>query len=214
MHLSEARRAATGAFYTPPMWADLAAEYIARTFPDPRSFLFYDPAAGEGALLSAARRKFGDIPTAASTLEPQDVSLLMAAGHAPAIAADFLASRPLQEIVPPCVWQAAREGRLIVFTNPPFLRLPAGRCPALSSKYATNEATELFFARILSELRPAALFSLSKISLLQSPASKRWREIVQIFPRVIPRSTFVCPSTSWPGLRGAFPILFSGYFGG
>ena len=218
--LDDTRRRETGAFYTPRMWADKATERLERQVPwagegyGRGAFVFYDPAAGEGALLDALRRRYGGCClTCGSTLEEADADILRRKGHLQCKAADFLEDRPIEAIVPPPAYIAAKTGRLIVLTNPPFMKLRRGRYDAMKTRYGTNDATALFFCRILEELRPALLYSFSKADVLQAPQLDGVRRRLGLFERLVPGSMFMSPSRSW-GLKGDFPILFAGYFGG
>lgn len=78
MQLTAERRAATGAFYTPELWARRAVEYLEQTLPEPlERFAFYDPAGGEGALLEALPEGCARYAT---SLEQEDVDIMRAKG--------------------------------------------------------------------------------------------------------------------------------------
>ena len=73
MELTVKQRKETGAFYTPKLWAEKSVEEIKKILPDMESYFFYDPAAGEGALLEALPKgcaKYG------TSLECEDVEIL------------------------------------------------------------------------------------------------------------------------------------------
>lgn len=218
MEMDEARRRSSGAFYTPPQWADRAVERMARVLPWPGerwaegAFAIYDPAAGEGALLDAARRRWPRCLTCGTTLEEDDAYALRLKGHYQCRAADFLAGGPIEAVVPPMAYVAARTGRLVVLTNPPFVKLQRGRYGEARRRYGTNDAAALFFCRIIEELRPALLYSFSKADVLLAPSLGAVRRRLGLYGRLVPGSVFLTPSRSW-GLKGNFPIMFAGYFG-
>ena len=218
--MDEERRRRTGAFYTPPLWADKAMERVSAAVPRPGyrwdrgAMVFYDPAAGEGALLDAVVRRYGGCClTCGTTLEEEDAETLQGKGHSQCRAADFLADGDISRIVPPVAYVAARTGRLVVVTNPPFVKLRRGQYGRMKVRYGTNDAAALFLCRILEELRPTLLYSFSKTDILQAPMLDGVRRRLGLFERIVPGSVFLTPSSSW-GLKGDFPIMFAGYFGG
>ena len=220
MELTAERRKETGAFYTPYRWAELAMYYVERIVPDcggyrwrDRPFVFYDPAAGEGALLAAANDHYGGCLTAGTTLEAEDVAILRGKGVVIAGQSDFLSDKPIRGIVPAPVLAAAMESRLVVLTNPPFEDAPAGRYEGMRRRYGTANKTELFISRILHELRPVLLCSFSKLGVLTGARNGAWRRATGLMDRIVPGGCFVCRSRTWPGLRGDFPILFACYSG-
>ena len=204
MKLTKARQKETGAFYTPKLWADLAVKYLLQVCPFYQEFVFYDPAAGEGALLEALP---ADATKYGSTLEAEDVKILQSKG-VNAWQFDFLQNPDLWECAPDELRQAHREQRLVVFTNPPFFK-----CPAASREWyardtypITGDATALFLLRIMYELQPVLTCTFSKMDIYQGTQLQRFREYFHPFERYI--SGFISPSKSW-GLSGNFPIQFS-----
>ena len=155
MELSRKRREETGAFYTPKVWADLAVQYILSVIPDPENYIFYDPAAGEGALLDALPANCRKI---ASTLEVEDVEILKAKGYKDAFQFDFLdESLDILDLYGDidnpkpsrCLAKAMMQReRLIIFTNPPFIHLPASNSCFAKKRYKDNKAVCLFFSII------------------------------------------------------------------
>ncbi len=204
MQLSTARRKEKGAFYTPKLWADLAVKYLLKVFPSYQSCVFYDPAAGEGALLEALP---ADAIKYGSTLEAEDVTILQSKGIR-AWQFDFLQNPDLWGSAPGELRRAHEDGRLIVFTNPPFFKCPTSTREWYARKaYAiTNDATALFLLRIMYELQPFFTCSFSKGDIYQAPQLQQFREQFRPFERYI--SGFISPSKSW-GLSGNFPIQFS-----
>ncbi len=198
MELTDERRAKTGAFYTPKIWADKAVEYIRAIIPDMENYFFWDMAAGEGALLEALPE---NCEKYATTLEYDDVNILRDNGFT-ANRFDFLnddISRLLDI-------KATPKNKLIVFTNPPYVKLPADNPCAAQVKYKTNDATALFFYRILYEVQPLLLCSFNKTDLLQAPIHKDFRQRIPLDKLIV--SMFYSPSKSW-GLKGDFPIAFN-----
>ena len=97
--------------------------------------------------------------------------------------------------------------RLIIFTNPPFVKLPAEKYIFLKNKYKSKDATALIYLRILNELKPILLCGWNKIDLYQSQEHKSFRQQFGIFERSV-INPCLTPSMSW-GLKGKFPIAFN-----
>jgi hypothetical protein len=199
LKLTTERQKATGAFYTPKWIAELAVEYIQKVVPVLDGFTFYDCAAGEGALLDALPESCEKYAT---TLEAEDVDILRDKGYT-ANQFDFLGEDVNRLSM---LWEARDENRLIVFTNPPYLALPAGQYQSLRTKYKTTDATALFYQKILNDLQPLLLCSFSKIDLLCAPNHNYFRQTFDPHRRQI--HSFITPSNAW-GLKGEFPIIFS-----
>lgn len=202
MKLTEERRAQTGAFYTPKMWADKAVEYMQDVLGELTQYVFYDPAAGEGALLEslpANCEKF------ASTLEWQDVEILRQKGIN-AVQFDFLREENIRllpyEIIAP-------RKPLVIFTNPPYLKL--GKEDAQSYAYHTyrgasaGDSVALFLLRALYELSPKYICTFSKLDIMQASSFKDFR----YFFTMRYKRGFITPTFSWPGLKGNWPVGFS-----
>ena len=217
MKLTKERQKETGAFYTPKIWADLAVQYIQKFVRDLEGFTFYDPAAGEGALLDALPANCAKI---ASTLEAEDVKILKAKGYENAFQFDFLSesldildlhgefgdTKPSR-----CLAKAMMQPeKLIIFTNPPFVKLPATHSSYAKTRYKTNDATALFFYRILKEIQPFLLCSFNKMDIWQADSQRKLRNDLKVYQRlkVIDSPIFLSPSDSW-GLKGQFPIAFN-----
>ena len=195
MNLSTQRQKETGAFYTPKMWADLAVKYIQEVVPNLQDYVFYDPCCGEGALLEALPKgveKYG------TTLEWEDVEICRDKGFQ-VWQLDFLKD-DISELLP-----ESKMKRLIIFTNPPYVKLPTGSC-SLQIKYKNNDVTALFYYRIYKELKPILLCGFNKLDLYQAPTHERFRNEIPI--RKITIKQFLSPSYSW-GLKGNFPISFN-----
>lgn len=198
MELSEQRRAETGAFYTPKIWADKAVEYMAQTLGNLTDYAFYDPAAGEGALLEALPQESQKM---ASTLEYPDVQILRAKGFA-AAEYDFLKNDDIFQL-PFNVFYPGREA--VIFTNPPYFKGAKGYAHE-TYPICKGDATALFLARIYFELphiRTVCLFHKSDIFGGPSMADFRREAAFKYL------NGFICPSMGWPGLKGRFPICFS-----
>lgn len=176
MKLTRERKEQTGAFYTPKVWADLAVKYILAILPYPEHYTYYDPAAGEGALLDALPAHFNKI---ASTLEAEDVEILKAKGYKNAFQFDFLdepigglelnSSSPMLEVL-------KQREKLIIFTNPPYNHLPASNKSFAKLKYKENKALNLFFYRIIYELKPMMLCSFNKMDIWQGGECVEFRK--------------------------------------
>lgn len=188
----------TGAYYTPKVWADLAVKYIGNLIPNIFDCLtFYDPAAGEGALLDALPKGTGCI---CSTLEQSDVDVLKNKGY-DAFQMDFL-----NDPVPERIRQIPR---LAVFMNPPYFKLKSAHDCYAKRRYKAHDSVQLFFYRVFCELNAFFVFAFSKPDLLQASTALRFRNETSIIERII-GNPFISPSTSW-GLKGKFSIMFGMY---
>jgi hypothetical protein len=202
MKLTKERQKETGAFYTPKIWADKAVEYMRNFVPNLEDYCFWDMAAGEGALLEALPEncvKYG------TTLEREDFIILRDKGFDCNVF-DFLNGK-LENIM----WlKDVPKEKLIIFTNPPFVKLPATHTSYAKTRYGTNDATALFFYRILEEIQPFLLCSFNKMDIWQAPIMKPVRKQLRLRERLNCISTpiFCSPSHSW-GLKGEFPIAFN-----
>ena len=157
MELTKERKHNTGAYYTPKEWADLAVEYMKKALPEPlEKYVFYDPAGGEGALLEALPE---GCEKYATTLEVEDVEIMRSKGLK-AWQFDFLNDNIYE--LPHILHHAAQCGRLVVFTNPPFVKLPSIPKTWAHETYGTNDSIYLFFYRIYEELRANYLCSFNK----------------------------------------------------
>ena len=195
MNLSKQRQKDTGAFYTPKMWADLAVKYILEVVPNIEDFVFLDVCCGEGALLEALPKgveKYG------TTLEWEDVEICRNKGFQ-VWQLDFLKD-DISELLPP-----SKMERLIIFTNPPYVKLSTNQY-SLQEKYKTNDATALFYYRILKELQPILLCGFNKLDLYQASTQQRFRNDTKLYEKTIKQ--FLSPSKSW-NLTGNFPISFN-----
>lgn len=188
MEMSRKHREATGAFYTPKVWADLAVQYILSVIPNPEDYIFYDPAAGEGALLDALPANCTKI---ASTLEAEDVEILKAKGYENAFQFDFLddslnaeslRNNPERE----CLALAIENPeKLIIFTNPPYNYLPATNCCFAKKEYKDNNATNLFYYRIINEINPLMLCGFNKMDIWQGIKSEKFRSHFDVFEQLV-----------------------------
>lgn len=200
MQLSAKRQRETGAFYTPKVWADKAAEYlkefIGKTFED---CIFWDCAGGEGALLEALPNSVRRIGT---TLENEDVTIMKNKGIE-AYQFDFLDGN-FQNLP---FWDEVKNNteRLVILTNPPYVRLPASNQPFAKIHYKNNVAEELFIYRICLEINPKWLAIFTKAGLIQL-AYQLWADtdVLDFFVGGFAS----CSKQGW-GLNGNFGILFS-----
>lgn len=196
MKLTKQRQKDTGAFYTPKIRADKAVEYIKKVIPDFTDWCFYDPACWEWALLEALPDNVVKIGT---TLEAEDVEICRKKWLR-VKQMDFL-SADLTKFAPRWILD-----RTIVFTNPPYVKLPAGQYQELRTKYRTNDTVALFYYRILFELKVPFLAGFNKMDLLQwSSSMEKFGKETGFYERCL--ECFVSPSMSW-GLKWKFPIAF------
>lgn len=196
MRLTTQRQKETGAFYTPKVWADKAIEYISRIVPQLEDYVIYDPCCGEGALLEAIPK---GIERYGTTLEEEDVEICRDKGFQ-VWQLDFLHDE-ITELLPP-----SKMNRLIVLTNPPYVKLPSTHNSIAYRRYKTNDATALFYYRILKELKPIMLCGFNKLDLYQASSHEKFRAEFNIYDRTV--ASFITPSKSW-NLSGDFPIQFN-----
>lgn len=200
MELTTQRRKETGAFYTPKVWADLAVEYMRQYLPLPlEEYFFYDPAAGEGALLEALPK---DCQKLGTTLEREDVFILREKGF-DAYRFDFLNDEiwKVRDRLQPYI----DSKRLIIFMNPPYVKLPAEPKTWAGAYYGSNDTVELFYYRCGFEINPAFICSFNKLDMLQAVNMINFRKLFTTGRPLI--KMFTSPSGSW-GLKGKFPIGF------
>lgn len=200
MQLTAKQKAETGAFYTPKVWADKAVEYL-REFigEDFNNYIFWDCAGGEGALLEALPSNVRRIGT---TLEADDVSILKSKGIE-AYQFDFL-DGDFHDLP---FWNdiANNADKLVIFTNPPYLRLPASNQSFAKLHYKNNNAEELFIYRICKEISPKWLGIFTKSAIIQS-AIQLWEDTNAV--DCFAGGFATCSKQGW-GLTGSFGILFS-----
>ena len=200
MEMITDHRQKTGAYYTPRPWAELAVRYLRGVLPEFDRCIFYDPAAGEGALLEALP---AHVEKYATTLEPDDVDILRAKGFT-AWPFDFLHGDTGH--LPKVLFDAAQMGRLVIFTNPPFVTVTNG---LLREAYCTNNAAALFVYRAFEGLGAQVYAGFNKADLWMAPMLGRFRgDMVVDYCMEIP-AAFVTPSYTWPGLSGRWPLLFN-----
>ena len=199
MILTDERRKQTGAFYTPKLWAEKSVEEIKKVLPDMESYFFYDPAAGEGALLEALPKgcaKYG------TSLEWEDVEILRNKGIMSHQMDFFLKNEENDD------WfeYLKEKDNLIIFMNPPFMKLPATNESFAKMNYKCSDATGLFFYRIFHEIKPLLVCSWNKLGHYTDASNHRFRKDVQWYERLMMKP-LLTPSSSW-GLKGNFPIVF------
>ena len=194
MKLTRERQEETGAFYTPKVWADLAVKYILALLPYPEHYVFYDPAAGEGALLDALPANCRKI---ASTLEAGDVEILKSKGYKDAFQFDFLdepiggvsldSNSPILEVL-------QNREKLIIFTNPPFNTLPTNNNCLAKQLYDNHNgnAVALFFLRIMYEVQPVMLCSFNKMDIWQGSNLQKFRVNFDLYNAIGVEPAF-CP---------------------
>ena len=203
MKLSTQRKKETGAFYTPKVWADMAVSYLKDNLEgDLQDYIFWDCAAGEGALLEALPDNCRKIGT---TLEIEDVDILKSKGIE-AYPFDFF-DDDLERLP---FWEEVNENldKLVIFTNPPYMTLKSTHQCFAKTKYKTNNAEWLFIYRICLEIAPKYLAIFTKAATIQNAGNAYWdTQFTDYF-----RAGFAsCSKQDW-GLAGNFGILFSLFF--
>jgi hypothetical protein len=199
-----ARRLKTGEFYTPPYLAQESAGWLMECLTlDPKAYVFYDPAAGAGNLLEALPE---GVERWGSTLEYEDIPILKSKGIN-AFQFDFLEGK-ISEF-PEQIMRASNEGRLVVFTNPPYFKVPADKYQSRKKQYGGNDSCALFLQIIIEELQPICTGFWSKIDVYSS---------LQVFKQM--HSTYMqkqlrhlrypimCNSKRF-ACKGEYPIVFS-----
>jgi hypothetical protein len=155
-------------------------------------------AAGEGALLDALP---ADCEKYATTLERGDWEILREKDYDCNVF-DFLDG----DIANLTYIRKIDKRRLIVFTNPPYMKLPAANNSFAKRKYKMNDATGLFYCRIIQEIKPVFLCSFSKMDIWQGDQMWKFIGENEIFERT--HSGFMTHSKTW-GLAGSFAIAFA-----
>lgn len=202
MKLNTERKKQTGAFYTPKFWADLAVEYMRNALPLPlEEYFFYDPAGGEGALLEALPEGCQKLAT---TLEAEDV-FIMRDKNIKAYRFDFLNDEiwKVKERLQPYI----NTDRLVTFTNPPFVRLPAQNKSWAHQVYNTNDSIYLFYYRLIYELNISYLCSFNKP--LRSPSMWKHTENLFFDTGATFLGGFMSHSQEHWGLSGSFSVDFN-----
>ncbi len=199
-----ARRLKTGEFYTPPYLAKDSAAWLLECLTlDAKEYVFYDPAAGAGNLLEALPE---GVERYGSTLETQDIPILKNKGIN-AFQFDFLEGKISD--LPPRIMEASDAGRLVVFTNPPYFKVPADKYQRRKKQYGTNDSAALFLKIIIEELQPICVGFWSKIDIYQSQQvfSKMLNTYMERELRHL-RYPIMCNSKRF-SCKGEYPILFS-----
>lgn len=205
MQLTAERQSATGAFYTPRVWADKAVESLTGVLGDLAQYTFYDPCAGEGALLDALPK---NVLKVATTLEWQDVEILRGKGY---LAAQYdMLREAWADMLPTLVRYPLKK--LVILTNPPFVSLPASTkgwyAAGKYGAWAGNNAVALILLRLAYEVPYSYLATFSKADLFQGSNMARFRKQWSWIGGTS-LGGFISPSMSWPGLKGQWPLLFT-----
>lgn len=198
MKLTVQRRKETGAFYTPEVWAKMAVSYFKNfVCEDLSEFVFWDMAGGEGALLDALPNNVRKIGT---TLELDDM-LIMRSKGIEAYQFNFL-DENLNDLP---FYKKLDKKKLIVFTNPPYMKLKASHDCYAKRQYADNSAENLFIMRICLEIEPQYLGIFTKAATIQ--IAEKLYESTGLH-NYFKTGFATCSKQGW-GLAGNFGILFS-----
>lgn len=162
MPASDHRRA-TGAFYTPPLWAAQAHAHLDRALPGWRDWTVWDPACGTGNLVRGL-----DVPNLVlSTLDGADLPAAPCRASAPY---DFLSGDP----IPAAIDAVLREDRPVLFLmNPPYAS--AANQDATHKAGATLNPT----GRAMKGLGPAAqqLYTQFLFRIMQLAREYQWPRV-------------------------------------
>lgn len=149
--LTAKRRKETGAFYTPDVFADLAVESIAQFISEEDAYIdnliFFDPFAGEGALLRAVKRRYPYARCWASTLEQEDANIIRRDLGIGCDVLDFYNTDWSKEIiVKDC------NKHLVIITNPPYENFAKADAEEtlLYQKYQNINKTTMALLEIMS----------------------------------------------------------------
>ena len=215
-----------GAFFTPRKWVELSQKYITDYLGEnwQDDYYIWDCAAGTGNLLAGLTNKFNIY---ASTLDQADVNVMheridhganLLKSHV--FHFDFLnddfAQLPqsLQDIIN----DDEKRKKLVIYINPPYAesngKVSVNRSNIQQSKIYTKYFDKLdkvapelfaqFIARIYYELNGCLIAEFSKLKILQSGNSFKFRKS---FLAKLERA-FIVPGNTFDNVKGKFPIGF------
>lgn len=215
-----------GAFFTPRKWVELSQKYISDYLGEDWQDEYYvwDCAAGTGNLLAGLTNKYNIY---ASTLDQADVNVMheriehganLLDSHV--FQFDFLNDdftklpQSLQDIIN----DEEKRKKLVIYINPPYAesngKISLNRSNIQQSKTYTKYKNELdkvapelfaqFLARIYFELNGCIIAEFSKLKVLQSGNSSKFRKIFLAKLEGI----FLVPGNTFDNVIGIFPIGF------
>ena len=215
-----------GAFFTPRIWVELSqkylTDYLGENWQD--HYYIWDCAAGTGNLLAGLTNKYNIY---ASTLDQADVNVMHERiDHGANLLKnnvfqfDFLNDdftklpQSLQDIIN----DENKRKKLVIYINPPYAesngKVSVNRSNIQQSNVHTKYNDKLdkvapemfaqFLARIYFELNGCIIGEFSKLKVLQSGNSFKFRNL--LYARL--EKMFVVPANTFDNVKGTFPIGF------
>lgn len=215
-----------GAFFTPRIWVELSqkylTDYLGENWQD--DYYIWDCAAGTGNLLSGLTNKYNIY---ASTLDQADINVMHERiDHGANLLKnnvfqfDFLNDdfsklpQSLQDIIN----DEEKRKKLVVYINPPYAesngKVSINRSNIQQSNVYTKYNEKLdkvapemfaqFLARIYFELNGCIIGEFSKLKILQSGNSFKFRNL--FFAKL--EKIFLVPGNTFDNVKGIFPIGF------
>lgn len=215
-----------GAFFTPRKWVELSqkylTDYLGKNWQD--EYYIWDCAAGTGNLLAGLTNKYHIY---ASTLDQADVNVMheriehganLLENHV--FQFDFLNDdftklpQSLQDIIN----NEEKRKKLVIYINPPYAesngKVSVNRSNIQQSKIYTKYNDKLnkvapelfaqFLARIYYEINGCVIGEFSKLKILQSGNSQKFRN--NFLAKL--EKIFVVPGNSFDNVKGTFPVGF------
>ena len=215
-----------GAFFTPRIWVELSQKYLTNYLGEnwQEEYYIWDCAAGTGNLLTGLTNKYHIY---ASTLDQADINVMHERiDHGANLLKnnvfqfDFLNDdftklpQSLQDIIN----DDEKRKKLVVYINPPYAesngKVSINRSNIQQSKIYTKYFDKLdkvapelfaqFIARIYYELNGCTIAEFSKLKILQSGNSFKFRNI--FFAKL--EKIFVVPGNTFDNVKGIFPVGF------
>ena len=215
-----------GAFFTPRQWVELSQKYLTDYLGEnwQEEYFIWDIAAGTGNLLAGLTNKYN---IWASTLDQADVKVMherivhganLLVNHV--FQFDFLNDdftklpQGLQDILN----DENKRKKLIIYMNPPYAesngKVSVNRSNIQQSKVYTKYFNQLdkvapelfaqFIARIYYEINGCVIAEFSKLKILQSGNSYKFRN--SFYAKL--EKIFIVPGNTFDNVKGTFPIGF------
>ncbi len=222
-----------GSYFTPRLWVELSQQYLAEHFGDnwQEEYYVWDCAAGTGNLLYGLSEKYRIF---ASTLDEADVRVMKERATNGAnllpehiFQFDFLNDEfdcgKLPKALQNIIQDEEKRKKLIIYINPPYAEASNSRTitktgsnrtgvshSMIYTKYGTimgsskKELFAQFLMRIYRELPLVKIAEFSKLKILQSSSSQKFRSTY----RAKLEKIFIVPADTFDNVRGQFPIGF------
>jgi len=213
------KRRFEGEFYTPPMFAEKAIEYLTKALGGnwQDEYVVWDPATGTGNLLWPLRVPGENV--FASTLHKEDAASIDWYEGATVFQFDFL-NDPVEKL-PVELREALKREKVVVIFNPPFAE--AGGPLSSAQKSGVSNQTNVhsmmpdmdkakrelfvqFFWRVHQLCPQAVIGMFSTLKYINAPAFAKFRE--QVLDRYKFRDGFIFPAKAFQGTKGSWPVAF------